>query len=87
MEPVPFFAVFPQHFFLYIPLIYYFPVFISPSPGHGIPSSQSFFKGKIFWDVMPSRVVGYQCFRGLSCLHLQGEVTGMGRSGIDTGLD
>jgi hypothetical protein len=28
-------------------------------------------------------VVGYQCFTGPYCLHLEGEVTGMGKSGTD----
>jgi hypothetical protein len=29
----------------------------------------------VFWVVMPcSDVVGYQCFGGPCCLHLQGEV-------------
>jgi hypothetical protein len=30
----------------------------------------------VFWSVMACNVVGYQCFRGPSCHHLQGEVTG-----------
>jgi hypothetical protein len=30
---------------------------------------------KVLWVVMPwSIVVGYQCFRGSCCLHLEGEV-------------
>jgi hypothetical protein len=34
------------------------------------------FEVKLFWVVMPrSIVVGYQRFRGLCCLHLQGKVT------------
>jgi hypothetical protein len=36
----------------------------------------------IFWVVMPcSDVVGYWCFRGPYCLHLQGEVNGDGKKG------
>jgi len=37
-------------------------------------------QAKIFWVVTPcSIVVGYQCFGGLFCLHLKGEVNGMGK--------
>jgi hypothetical protein len=33
------------------------------------------FQVEVFWVVMPCNVVvGYQCFRGPCCLHLQGEV-------------
>jgi hypothetical protein len=43
---------------------------------------------KAFWVVMPSSVVvGYQCFRGPCCLHLQVEVTGYWKNSIDIGLD
>jgi hypothetical protein len=36
---------------------------------------------KFFWVVtLCSVVVGYQCFRGPCCLHLQGEVTGSGKT-------
>jgi len=34
-----------------------------------------------------SVVVGYQHFRGLCCLHLQGEVARMGDNGIGVGPD
>jgi len=41
---------------------------------------------KVVWVVMPcSFVVGYQCFRGLCCFHLQSEVPRMGKDGTDTG--
>jgi len=40
---------------------------------------------QVFWVVMLcSAAVGYQGFGGL-CLHLQGEVTVMGKNGIGTG--
>jgi hypothetical protein len=43
---------------------------------------------QLFWVMMLcSVVVGYQCFRGPCCLHLLGNVTGMGKYGIDIGLD
>jgi len=32
-----------------------------------------------------SDVVGYQCFRGPCCFHLQGEVNHTGKGGIGTG--
>jgi len=32
-------------------------------------------------------VVGYQQFRDPCCLHLQGEVAGMGKNGMDIGLN
>jgi hypothetical protein len=38
---------------------------------------------KVFWVVTPCGVVGYQCFRGVCCLHLQGE----DGSSIDLGVD
>jgi hypothetical protein len=42
----------------------------------------------VFWVVIPhSVVVGYQCFRGLWCLHLQGEVADVEENGIDVGPD
>jgi hypothetical protein len=42
---------------------------------------------KVFWLVMPSSVViGNQCFGGLYCIHLQGEVNGAGTMGIYIGL-
>jgi hypothetical protein len=34
-----------------------------------------------------SVVVGYQCFRGPGCLHVQSEVAGMRENGIHTGLE
>jgi len=34
-----------------------------------------------------SVVVRYQCFTGSCCLHLQGEVAGIGRNGIDLDPD
>jgi len=35
---------------------------------------------KVFWVVMLCNgSVQYQCFRGLCCLHLQGEVNGTGK--------
>jgi len=38
---------------------------------------------EVFWVVMPCSVaVGYQCFRGPHCFHLQGEVSGNGKKGI-----
>jgi hypothetical protein len=37
--------------------------------------------------VLCSAVVGHQHFRSQSCLHLQGEVARMGRTGIDKGPD
>jgi len=38
----------------------------------------------VFWVVKPCNVaVGYQCFRGLWCLHLQGEVHGAGKRHTD----
>jgi len=41
---------------------------------------------EVFWVVMLcSVVVGYQCFRGQSCLQLQGEVTRMAKSDTDIG--
>jgi hypothetical protein len=44
---------------------------------------------KVFWVVMLCSVaVGYQCFRGPCCLHLQGEVTTIiGKKGTDIGLE
>jgi len=34
------------------------------------------FQVEVFWVVTPCNdVVGYQCFRDLCCLHLQGEVS------------
>jgi hypothetical protein len=39
---------------------------------------------EVFWDVTPYNVVvGYQHFRSPCCLHLQGEVAGMGENSID----
>jgi len=38
---------------------------------------------EFFWIAIPcSVVVGYQCFGGTCCLHLQGEVNGTGKIGI-----
>jgi len=46
------------------------------------------FQFKVCWVVMPCGVVvGYQCFRGQCCLHLQGEVNKMGENGTDVGPD
>jgi hypothetical protein len=46
------------------------------------------FQVQVFWVMMLCNVVvGYQHFRGPCCLCLQGEVAGVGESGIDTGLD
>jgi len=46
------------------------------------------FQVKVFWVVTPcSVIVGYQHFRSPCCLHLQGEVAGMGENSIDVGLD
>jgi hypothetical protein len=43
---------------------------------------------QVCWVVTPCSVVaGYQCFRAACCLHLQGEIIGMGRNGVDIGLD
>jgi len=37
----------------------------------------------VFWVITPcSDVIGYQHFRGSSCLHLQGQVNGTGKGGI-----
>jgi hypothetical protein len=45
------------------------------------------FKVEVFWVVMPCSVmVGYQHFRGPCCLHVQGEVAGMGGNSIDISL-
>jgi hypothetical protein len=42
----------------------------------------------VFWMLtLCSDVVGYQCFRGPGCLHLQGEVNGAGKRGIDRGRE
>jgi len=46
------------------------------------------FQVEVFWVVMTcSAVIGYQCFRGPYCLHLQGEVARMGENSIDMGLN
>jgi hypothetical protein len=46
------------------------------------------FHVEVFWVVTPCcYVVGCQRFRGSCCLHLQGEVAGMGENGIDKGPD
>jgi hypothetical protein len=38
---------------------------------------------EVFWVVTScSVVIGYQCFGGPCCYHLQGEVNGAGRKGI-----
>jgi hypothetical protein len=43
---------------------------------------------KVFCVVLLCRVVvGYQCFRGPCCLHLQGEVARMGENDIVIGPD
>jgi len=59
-----------------------------------IPENQSscnyagnLFHVDIFWVVTSCSVVGYQCFRGPSCLHLKAELARMGEKGVDTGLD
>jgi len=36
--------------------------------------------------MLHSVAVGYQCFRGPCCLHLQGEVTGNGKKDTYTGM-
>jgi len=46
------------------------------------------FQVEVFWVMTPSRVVvGHQLFGNLYCLHLQGEVSGMGKNGIDIDLE
>jgi hypothetical protein len=43
---------------------------------------------EVFWFVTVCTVeIGYQHFRGPCCLHLQGDVTGMGINGMDIGLE
>jgi len=39
------------------------------------------FQVEIFWVVTPCSVVGYLCFRGSCCLHLQNELARMGKNG------
>jgi hypothetical protein len=39
---------------------------------------------EVFWVMKPHNfVVGYQCFRGLCCLHLRGEVNGVAGGSVD----
>jgi len=46
------------------------------------------FQVTVFWVLMPcTALVGYHCFRGPSCPHLQGKVGRMGKNSTDTGLD
>jgi len=42
---------------------------------------------EVFWVPPCSVMIDYQRFRDLYCLNLLGEVTGMGKSGIDTRCD
>jgi hypothetical protein len=41
----------------------------------------------VFWVmILSSNVIVYQCFGGPCCLHLQGDVNGAGKGGVDIGI-
>jgi hypothetical protein len=45
-------------------------------------------KVEVLLVVMPCSVaIGYQCFGGPCCLHLQGEVNGTGKGGMDMDME